>query len=97
MCKENPVTPRATLGKWHLSRDPLPYGFDLNIGGSRSGGPPRGYMPPHGKVAGLGNAPRGEYVTDRLSDEAIRFIELNREKPWLVYLTHFAVHTPLQG
>ncbi|MFP6872001.1 MAG: sulfatase [Verrucomicrobiales bacterium] len=87
----------ATLGKWHLSRDPLPYGFDLNIGGSRSGGPPRGYMPPHGKVAGLGNAPRGEYVTDRLSDEAIRFIELNREKPWLVYLTHFAVHTPLQA
>ena len=87
----------ATMGKWHLSKDPLPYGFDLNIGGSHSGGPPRGYMPPHGKVAGLGNAPRGEYVTDRLSDEAIRFIELNREKPWLIYLTHFAVHTPLQA
>ena len=87
----------ATLGKWHLSKDPLPYGFDLNIGGGHSGSPPRGYLPPHGKVAGLKNAPKDEYLTDRLSEEAIRFIESNRKKPWLVYLTHFAVHTPLQA
>ncbi len=87
----------ATLGKWHLSQDPLPYGFDLNIGGGRSGSPPKGYLPPHGNVAGLKNAPKDEYLTDRLSEEAIRFIESNRKKPWLVYLTHFAVHTPLQA
>ena len=60
----------ATMGKWHLSRDPIPYGFDVNIGGTHSGGPPRGYYPPHGNVPGLKDAPQGEYVTDRLSDEA---------------------------
>ncbi len=87
----------ATMGKWHLSNDPLPYGFDVNIGGTHSGGPPKGYFPPHGKVPGLGEAPKGEYVTDRLSSEAIKFIETNQKNPWFLYLTHFAVHTPLQG
>ncbi len=87
----------ATMGKWHLSDDPIPYGFDVNIGGTHSGGPPRGYYPPHGKAPGLGKAPKGEYLTDRLSDEAIKFIETNKERPWLLYLTHFAVHTPLHA
>jgi arylsulfatase A-like enzyme len=87
----------ATMGKWHLSDDPLPYGFDVNVGGTHSGGPPKGYFPPHGNVPGLDQAPKDEYVTDRLSDEAIKFITANKERPWLLYLTHFAVHTPIQG
>ena len=96
-CAQGAGYATASMGKWHLSDDPVPYGFDLNIGGSHSGGPPRGYFPPHGKVAGLGGAPEGEYVTDRLSEEAAKFIVANKEKPWLLYLTHFAVHTPLQA
>jgi arylsulfatase A-like enzyme len=87
----------ATMGKWHLSEDPVPYGFDINIGGSHSGVPPKGYYPPHGNVPGLGEAPDGEYVTDRLSHEAAKFIRANRENPWCLYLTHFAVHTPIQA
>ncbi len=87
----------ATMGKWHLSDDPLPYGFDVNIGGTHSGGPPKGYFPPHGKVPGLEEAPEGEYVTDRLTDEAITFITENKDDSWLLYLTHFSVHTPIQG
>ncbi|MBM83001.1 MAG: aryl-sulfate sulfohydrolase [Planctomycetaceae bacterium] len=87
----------ATMGKWHLSKDPLPYGFDVNIGGTHSGGPPRGYFPPHGKAPGLEQAPKGEYVTDRLHDEAIKFIESNKQNPWFLYLPHFAVHTPIQA
>ena len=86
----------ATIGKWHLSQDPIPYGFDVNVGGTKSGGPPRGYYPPHGKAPGLGDAPPGEYLTDRLSQEAESFIRENAERPWALYLTHFAVHTPLQ-
>ena len=86
----------ATMGKWHLSDDPLPYGFDVNVGGTHSGGPPRGYYPPH-PVPGLRKAPPDEYLTDRLSEEAIRFIEQNQQKPWALYLTHFAVHTPLHA
>ncbi len=87
----------ATMGKWHLSEDPLPYGFDVNVGGSHSGSPPKGYFPPHPGAPGLADAPEDEYLTDRLHDEAIRFIEENQSRPWLLYLTHFAVHTPLQG
>lgn len=85
----------GTFGKWHLSKDPIPYGFDVNIGGTHSGSPPRGYYPPHGKTPGLSDAPKDEYITDRLSDEVVKFIGANKEKPWMVYLTHFAVHTPL--
>lgn len=86
----------ATMGKWHLSDDPLPYGFDVNIGGTHSGGPPKGYYPPHPNVPNLEDAPKDEYVTDRLSDEACKFIRANKDKPWMLYLTHFAVHTPIQ-
>lgn len=85
----------ATMGKWHLSDDPIPYGFDLNVGGSHAGGPPQGYYPPHANAPNLADAPPGEYLTDRLSEEAIKFIEANQDRPWMLYLTHFAVHTPL--
>ncbi len=91
----------ATMGKWHLSDNPVPYGFDINIGGTHSGGPPKGYYPPHkqnGKfVAGLKDAPADEYLTDRLSVEATKFISENRSQKWMLYLTHFAVHTPIQA
>lgn len=87
----------ATMGKWHLSNDPLPYGFDINIGGTHSGGPPKGYYPPHGNAPNLGNAPKDEYITDRLSAEAVKFIESHQDTPWCLYLTHFAVHTPLDA
>ena len=87
----------ASIGKWHLSDDPRPYGFDLNIGGSHSGSPPRGYYPPHPLVPGLEDAPPDEYLTDRLTAEAMAFIDKHQSRPWLVYLTHFAVHTPLNA
>ncbi len=87
----------ATMGKWHLSKDPLPYGFDLNIGGTHSGGPPKGYYPPHGNVPGLKDVPEGEYLTDTLSHRAADFVTENKGRPWALYLTHFAVHTPLDA
>ena len=96
-CLQDAGYTTATMGKWHLSADPKPYGFHVNIGGTHSGGPPRGYYPPHGNAPGLKDAPKGEYVTDRLSDEAVKFITINKDKPWALYLTHFAVHTPLHA
>jgi arylsulfatase A-like enzyme len=87
----------GTIGKWHLSDDPLPYGFDFNFAGTHSGSPPRGYYPPHGSIPELSGAPKDEYLTNRLTDEAIDFIRADSEKPWFLYLTHFAVHTPIQG
>ncbi|MCC9600627.1 sulfatase [Stieleria sp. JC731] len=87
----------GTIGKWHLSDDPLPYGFDFNFAGTHGGSPPQGYFPPHGKIKELQDAPKDEYLTNRLTDEAIKFVSQDSEQPWFLYLTHFAVHTPLQG
>src|SRR5690606_28966733 len=43
------------------------------------------------------DGPEGESLTDRLAEEAVRFIEKNRDRPFLLYLPHYAVHTPLQA
>lgn len=96
-CLQDAGYATGTIGKWHLSEDPLPYGFDVNVAGSHSGSPPKGYFPPHPDIPSLKDAPQGEYLTDRLHDEALAFIESHKDRPWMLYLTHFAVHTPLQA
>jgi len=87
----------AAIGKWHLSKDPTDFGFEFNVGGTHSGSAPRGHYPPHGRVPGLDDAPDDEYLTDRLSEEAIGFIGRHQDTPWAIYLSHFAVHTPLNA
>ena len=89
----------ASMGKWHLGDDPKMgpegQGFDLNVGGS-IWGHPKGYFSPY-KNPKLSDGPKGEYLTDRLTDEAITFIRTNKARPWFLYLTHYAVHTPIQA
>ena len=88
----------ASIGKWHLGADsfyPQKQGFDLNRAGTHRGQPP-GYFAPYG-IETLADGPKGEYLTDRESSEAARFIEQNRTRPFFIYLPHHAVHTPLQG
>jgi arylsulfatase A-like enzyme len=89
----------ASIGKWHLGgdpdHDPLSQGFDVNIGGGATGHPPAYFSPwnlPH-----LTDGPAGEYLTDRLTDEAISFVERHHHQPFFLYLTHYAVHTPTQA
>jgi len=87
----------ATIGKWHVSEDPLKNGFDINIAGSDGGGPYNGgYQSPY-KYPNLVNDKPGEYLTDRLTDEAIKFITKYKETPFFLYLPYFTVHTPIQG
>jgi arylsulfatase A-like enzyme len=87
------------LGKWHLGgkpeTNPGGQGFDVNVGGNHAGHP-RTYFSPY-KNPDISDGREGEYLTDRLSDEAIRFIDAHRDEPFFVYLTHYAVHTPLQA
>ena len=40
---------------------------------------------------------RHEYLTDRLNHEAVQFIEHNRDKPFFLFLSHYAPHTILNG
>lgn len=85
-------------GKWHLGGDgyePEKQGFDINKGGLRGGGPPGGYFSPY-KNPKLPNGPEGECLPDRLGDESVKFLKANRDKPFLLYLSFYSVHTPLQ-
>lgn len=89
----------ASIGKWHLGdgeeHDPTHYGFDLNLGGFGAGQPPS-YFSPY-RIPTLKDGPPGEYLTDREADEACKFIESHRERPFFLYWPHYAVHTPLQA
>ena len=42
-------------------------------------------------------ARRASISTDRLSDEAEKFITENSDRPFFLYLPEFAVHLPLEG
>jgi len=87
------------VGKWHLGHDekywPEHQGFDINIGGGRWPGPPSHFSPY--RISNLPDGPTGEYITDRLTDEAIRFIESAKTVPFFLNLWHYAVHAPYQG
>ncbi|HUT33106.1 MAG TPA: sulfatase [Planctomycetota bacterium] len=88
----------ASIGKWHLGGPeyrPESQGFDLNVGGDHRGQPPS-YFAPY-KIPGIADGKPGEYLSDRLTDEAVKFIETNRDKPFFLYLPHYAVHTPIQA
>ena len=82
------------VGKWHLGNDPLQHGFDLNIGGTARGSP-RSYFAPY-KNNALQDGPDGELLTDRLADEAISQLESAAAEPVFLYLSLYAVHSPLQ-
>jgi arylsulfatase A-like enzyme len=90
----------ASIGKWHLGDDPrfgpIGQGFDINVGGYSAGHPVKGYFVPYNNPE-LPDGPPGEYLTDRLTDEALKFIVDNKDNPFFLYLPHYAVHTPLQA
>jgi len=102
----------GTFGKWHVCWDkafyPQAQGFDVNVGGNNMGNPGNYFHPYDGQWRMTRNHPwirwrtveggaPGEYLTDRLTDEAVRFVEHNRNQPFLLYLSHYAVHTPIQA
>ena len=82
-------------GKWHLSDDPIPYGFDANFGGNHKGHPPT-YFSPY-KNPALPDGPEGEHLPDRLSRDVSNWITKNKEESFFVYFPFYSVHTPVQG
>jgi arylsulfatase A-like enzyme len=91
----------AHIGKWNLGhgavRGPEGQGFDVNIGGHRSGTATSYYAPYSNDMPNLQNAPAGEYLTDRLNSEVEKFISKNKSKPFFIYLSHYAPHFPIQA
>jgi arylsulfatase A-like enzyme len=87
----------ATMGKWHLGADPTTQGFDVNIAGKTWGSPSGGGYHSPLNYPNLVVKEKGVYLTDALTDKAVEFIEKNKSKPFFLYLTHYAVHTPIQA
>ena len=98
----------AHVGKWHLGTAeyyPQTQGFDYNVGGTLWGAPQTFFYPYSGSqtfsglryVPHLGGGQEGEYLTDRLTSEAIRILRNERDKPFFMHLAFHTVHTPIEG
>jgi arylsulfatase A len=102
----------ANIGKWHLGSEPfsLPehHGFAVNVAGNAHGAPGQYFFPYAGdwSIPTTGQKARwqvlpdgqpGEYLTDRLTDEALKFLEAHQRQPFFLYFPHYGVHTPLQA
>lgn len=88
----------ALIGKWHLGGEPYwpkQQGFDIAIGEPHAGSPAGGYYLPN--QINLPGAKPGDYLTDRLTDEAVKIIESHRDRPFFLYQAYHSVHTPIQG
>jgi arylsulfatase A-like enzyme len=99
-------------GKWHLATSgtfPEDVGFDVNIAGGHAGSPISYFYPYNegkqmGKkepIEGLEEGKEGEYLTDRITDETIKYLEnhsnVEPKQPFLAYVSHYAIHEPLEA
>jgi arylsulfatase A-like enzyme len=94
------------IGKWHLGETgflPPDQGFDVAVAVNQAGQPASYFYPYHRDEPSVWDVPdlqdgeEGEYLTDRLTDEALAFIDASQEGPFFLMLSHYAVHTPLQS
>lgn len=100
------------IGKWHLGSMPYHFpqhnGFDVNIGGRDYGAPGHYFYPFQGtwKIPTTGLIAQrdspvagrpGDYLVDRLAEEAERWIRAAADRPFFLMLSHYAVHAPLQA
>jgi len=89
------------VGKWHLGEKPYypqHQGFDVNVAGNHWGHPHKGFFSPY-NMEHLKDRPKGEYLTDRLTSEAIRVMEefTKKDKPCLMYMNYYTVHAPFHA
>lgn len=85
----------AWIGKWHLGGRPSEHGFEHVLGDSTAGAAST-YFSPY-RLATLADGPPGEYLTDRLTEEAVRFLDAQGDQPFLLVLSHYAPHLPLEA
>lgn len=91
---------------------PETQGFDVSVAASQRGAPPTFFYPYKGFafgelrfVGGLGSDPdgnyftnrKGEYLTDRLTDEALKIIKDAGSRPFFLNLCYYSVHTPIEA
>ncbi len=96
------------IGKWHLGGAeyyPETHGFDVNIGATLWGAPNTYFYPYRGDenyreyryVPHLEFGEEGEYLTDRLTSEALAVMKKVKDQPFFLHLSYHTVHTPMDG
>ena len=89
------------VGKWHLGGEgyyPHQHGFDANVGGCEWGMPVNGYFSPWNlPTLDDSEVPEGTYLTDYLTDRAIKLIQEKDEQPFYLNMSYYSVHTPIQA
>lgn len=86
------------IGKWHCGQDPYNpenQGFDFNVAGGPNPGPPNYFSPYH--IKNLPDGPLHEYITDRITDEALKYLEAKRDTSFFLCMWEFGVHAPFQA
>lgn len=92
------------IGKWHLTGYgspegfPSSHGFDEWIAGEQKGIGAGDYVHPYRFNPGIEKRlPGKEHLVDRVNLEAVDFIERHRDRPFFLLVSHYAVHTVMQG
>lgn len=95
------------VGKWHLTGyqnegaeefPPTVHGFDEAIISENRGiGGGSYFFPYHFNKEIEQRLPGTEFLVDRCNLEAVEFIDRNKDQPFFLYLSHYAVHTRLAG
>ncbi|WP_082893631.1 sulfatase [Rufibacter ruber] len=92
------------VGKWHLDTNykesiggPKKHGFHEVIGTETKYIADGDYFFPYDKISTFTTGKENEYLTDRQSEEAVKFIQRNKEKPFFLYLSYYSVHTALEA
>jgi len=88
------------VGKWHLGYEPyhpIHQGFDQQIG-TTNYGHPSSYYPPYFRHSEVFGDEKERYLTDKLTDEAVSFIEsYDKDQPFMLSFWYYSVHTPHEG
>lgn len=101
----------AHVGKWHLmptlEPDVMPdyapqhHGFEINIAGNQWGAPGSYFHPYVRNDREVYPLPEGgsegDYLTDRLTDEALAILDGFGDEPFLLYFPYYTVHTPIEA
>lgn len=90
----------ALVGKWHLGDGPeyhpLQRGFQ-EFEGFKGYDVPDNYFNYRLDIQGEYQEFSGHYLTDNLTERAIKFVERRREGPFFLHLAHYAPHRPLSA
>ncbi|MDP4625322.1 MAG: sulfatase [Akkermansiaceae bacterium] len=89
----------AHFGKWHLGAEPfspLEHGFDVDLPHTNGPGPSGGFVAPWKYKDFVERTPE-EHIEDRMGDEAVAWMEANKDEPFFLNYWQFSVHAPFDA